>query len=267
MMGRLDLMTIVGSIAGLGVILAAIITSSSFGLFWSVPAILIAVGGSFFAVIIQYDFDHVRSVLAVARQAYRMKLTPPKEIIAVFSDLAKKARKEGLLALEDEEDAIDDPLFSKGLQLMVDAIDPETIRNILETEMVSMQDRHDLGQNIFRSWATLAPAFGMIGTLVGLIQMLSQLDDPSALGPGMSVALLTTFYGSLVSNLVMKPIAGKLALRSEEEMRIKKIILEGVIAIQSGMNPRILEEQLKAYVPPDNRKEEDQSEVSLDAAS
>jgi len=265
---RLDLMTVLGLLAGVAVVLAAILTSSELGLFWSVPAVLITVGGSFFAVVIQYDFAHVKSVLAVARQAFNTELTPPEEIIETFTELAKKARKEGLLALEDEADAINDPLFTKGLQLMVDAIDPDTIRDILETEIESMAERHEVGQNIFRTWAALAPAFGMIGTLVGLIQMLANLDNPSALGPGMSIALLTTFYGSLIANLIMNPIAGKLALRSDEEMRIKTIILEGVIAIQSGLNPRILEEKLRAFIPPNSRKlEEKESEVSLDAAS
>ena len=265
-MRRFDLMTIMGMLLGFTVVLLAIMTSSGLGIFVSIPSVLITVFGSFFSVIIQYDLEHVKRVTRVAQQAFRTELTPPDEIIAVFTELSKKARKEGLLALEEDAEAISDPLFAKGLQLMVDAIDPDTIRAILETEMDSMMERHELGQNIFRSWGAAAPAFGMIGTLVGLVQMLARLDDPSALGPGMALAMLTTLYGSLLGNLVMNPIAGKLALRSDEEMRLKTIILEGVIGIQSGMNPRILEEKLKAFIPPNLRTPEEPA-VTFDAAS
>jgi len=265
-------MTILGLVFGIIVVLLGMATGSSLGLFWNLPSVLITVGGSFFAVVIQYDFNQVKSVMSVARRAFTTELTPPEEIISTLAELAKKARKEGLLALEDDMDAINDPLFAKGLQLIVDAIDPDTIRDILETEIDSMAERHELGQNIFKSWAAMAPAFGMIGTLIGLIQMLANLEDPSKLGPGMSVALITTFYGAVIANLIMTPIAGKLALRSDEEIRLKTIILEGIIAIQSGLNPRILEEKLKAFIPPkaqdkmnNNKGKED--EVRLGAAS
>ncbi|NLO89019.1 MAG: motility protein A [Clostridia bacterium] len=270
-MKKFDLMTIFGLFLGFVVVLFGMLLGSDLGLFWNLPSVFITVGGSFFAVVIQYDFQQVKGVLSVARQAFSTELTPAEEIISTLAELAKKARKEGLLALEDDMDAINDPLFSKGLQLIVDAIDPDTIRDILETEIDSMAERHEHGQSIFRSWAALAPAFGMIGTLIGLIQMLAHLNDPSKLGPGMSVALLTTFYGAVLANLIMTPIAGKLALRSDEEMRLKTIILEGIIAIQSGLNPRILEEKLKAYIPPKDQErmnnKEKEEEVHLHAAS
>lgn len=250
----MDLMTIVGILAGVLVVVLGILTGSGIGLFWNFPSVLITVGGSFFTVVIQYDLKQVRDVMKVARQAFTTEVSPSNDLIKVFAGLARKARKEGLLSLEDEVDAVSDPLFAKGLQLMVDAIDPDTIRDILETEIDSMEERHELGQSVFRSWAAMAPAFGMIGTLIGLVQMLSLIKNPDALGPGMAVALLTTLYGSLLANLLFTPIAGKLALRSREEIRNKMIIVEGVIGIQSGMNPRILEEKLNALIPPGNRK-------------
>ena len=187
MANRFDLMTITGLLAGAAVVLIAILTSSGLGLFISVPSVLITVCGSFFSVVIQYDFSHVKGVLVVARKAFTAKPPRPEEIISTFSELAKKARKEGLLALEEDAELVDDALFTKGLQLMVDAIDPDTIRDIIEIEIQSMVERHEQGQSIFRTWAALAPAFGMIGTLVGLIQMLARLDDHQRPRAGMSV--------------------------------------------------------------------------------
>ena len=173
-----------------------------------------------------------------------------EEIIDIFANLARKARREGLLGLEDDIERLEDPFYQKGIRLMVDALDPDLIKDILETEMHYTGERHELGQRVFKTWGGLAPAFGMIGTLIGLIQMLAKLDDPSSLGPAMALALLTTFYGSLLANLILLPMAGKLELRSEQELLAKELILEGVIGIQSGMNPRILEEKLKAFIGP-----------------
>lgn len=250
---KLDFMTIIGLSAGALVLISAILTGSSLGIYWNFPSILITVLGSFFAVVVQYDFNQVKDVIKVARRAFSADVYPAEDMVPVFVSLARKARKEGLLALEVDVQLIPDSLFAKGLQLMVDAIDPDTIREILEAEIDSMEERHELGQSIFKCWASMAPAFGLIGTLIGLVQMLAMMDDPTALGPGMSVALLTTLYGALMANLVLIPIAGKLALRSREEIRNKTIILEGVISIQSGMNPHIIEEKLNALVPPVRR--------------
>ncbi len=271
-MRRLDYMTITGILAGTFVVAAGVLTGSNIGLFWNFPSVLITVGGSFFTVVMQYDLKQIKDVFRVARQAFTTAETQiHDDLIPIFTRLARKARKEGLLSLEDEMDIIPDPLFAKGVQLMVDAIDPDTIRDILEAEIDSMEERHELGQNVFKTWAAMAPAFGMIGTLIGLVQMLALIDTPDALGPGMAVALLTTLYGSLMANMFFTPIAGKLALRSREEVRFKTIILEGIICIQSGMNPRIIEEKLSALIPPGNRKKDEifelNPEVSIHAAS
>lgn len=259
-------MTIIGLSAAAVVVVSAVLTGSTLGIFWNFPSVLITIFGSFFTVVVQYDFAQVRDVIKVARQAFASEMYPVEDLVPVFVSLARKARKEGLLALEDDGQLIPDPLFAKGLQLMVDAIDPDTIREILEAEIDSMEERHELGQGILRCWAAAAPAFGLIGTLVGLVQMLAMLNDPRELGPGMSVALLTTLYGALLAHMILKPIAGKLALRSNEEIKLKTIILEGVTSIQSGMNPTILEEKLNALVPP-GRRYAGRYEVTVNAPS
>ena len=171
----------------------------------------------------------------------------------LFVRLAQRARREGLLALEDELEEIDDPFLRNGLQMVIDGFEPDSIRDIME-QIHTLIQRHQLGQNLYRSWGALTPAFGMIGTLIGLVQMLSALDDPDAIGAGMAVALLTTFYGALAANLIFNPIAGKLAIRSDAEVSRKEAIIDAVLALQAGVNPRILQEKLKAYLPPQERE-------------
>lgn len=257
---RLDLMTVIGILAGVGIVVAGIATSGSLMLFWNLPSVLITVFGSFTALLIKYNFDQIKRVFRTTKQAFTSSLEDNTYLVDRFSFLAKKARREGLLALEDEVEGGEDQFLSKGIQLMVDAMEPELIRGILETDIEQTQRRHELGQDVFSTWAVLAPAFGMIGTLIGLIQMLDNLDDPSTLGPSMAVALLTTFYGALMANLIFIPISGKLELKSDEELVGKRIILEGIIGIQSGMNPRILDEKLKSFLPPDARLIEQDAE-------
>lgn len=248
-MKKTDIMTISGLILGTVLLIVSMAAGSSLGLFWNLPSIGITVGGSLGAMMIHYDWEQIKGVFRAVKLAFTTNLIDPMELISLFTELAKKARREGLLALEDDIQRLDEPFYQKGLQMIVDAIDPEVIRNILETDLEYTAARHENGAGFFKAWANLAPGFGMIGTLIGLIQMLANLDDPSALGPGMAVALITTFYGSIMSNLVFTPLAGKLELRSQEELLLKTIMLEGIIGIQSGMNPRILEEKLKSFLP------------------
>lgn len=249
-MQRSDMTTMVGIVAGVGVIVLALTFGGNILLFWNVPSVLITIGGSLAGVTISFDVAQLRSAFQVARQAFFAKKWDLDNLIAIFYELARKARREGLLALEDDIGRLDDPFYQKGIRMMVDAIEPEVIRSVLEAEMEYTTQRHELGQRIFRSWAELAPAFGMIGTLIGLIQMLAQLEDPSKLGPGMAVALITTFYGAILANLVLIPIANKLALRHEEEMAAKELMIEAITSIQSGINPRVLEDKLRAFQAP-----------------
>jgi len=251
---RVDILTLSGLIGGFALIGLAIFLGGNLGMFWNIPSVLVTVGGSAAAVTTSFGRQQMREVVEITRKAFREEERKPLELIELFSELARKARREGLLALEDDITRLDDSLFQKGIQMVVDALDPQTIRDILETDIESMAERHEQGERIYRVWASLAPAFGMIGTLIGLIQMLAKLQDPSSLGPGMALALITTFYGAIMANLVFTPMANKLRLRGEEEVLEKRIILEGIISIQSGINPRVLEERLKAYLPPKLRQ-------------
>lgn len=248
-MRRIDFMTVIGIIAGIGLMGGALVLGGNLRIFWSVPSLMVTVGGSFAAVLINFSFQDVKNVFATVKQAFTTELMEPEELIELFGELARKARREGLLALEDDANRLDDPFFSKGIQMMVDAMEPEMIREILETDMAYMARRHENGQAIFKTWGNLAPAFGMIGTLMGLVQMLAKLDKPEALGPSMALALITTFYGAIMAYMIFIPLAGKLSLRSEQEMMLHQMMLEGIISIQSGVNPRILEERLRSFLP------------------
>ncbi|MDK2820377.1 MAG: chemotaxis protein MotA [Clostridia bacterium] len=249
-------MTIAGIVVGFGLVALAIITGGQAKMFFSIPSFMITVGGSFAAVLVQYSVKDVKNVFRTVKQAFTSNLIDPEELIELFSELAKKARREGLIALEDDTDRLNDPFFSKGIHMVVDAMEPEAIREILEIDILYMTRRHEKGSGIFKTWGNLAPAFGMIGTLVGLIQMLAQLDNPESLGPSMALALITTLYGAMLAYMVFIPLAGKLNLRSEEELMLRQMMLEGIIAIQSGVNPRILEERMRSFMAPRIRTEQ-----------
>lgn len=248
-------MTVVGIITGLSLMGGALVMGGSPKLFWSLPSLMITLGGSLAAILIHFSFHDVKNVLGTVKQAFTSDLMDPEELIELFSELARKARREGLLALEDDANRLNDPFFSKGIQMMVDAMEPEMIREILETDMAYMARRHENGYGIFRTWGNLAPSFGLIGTIIGLVQMLARLDKPETLGPSMALALITTFYGAIMGYMIFLPLAGKLKLRSEQEIMLHQMMLEGIISIQSGVNPRILEERLRSFLAPTIRNQ------------
>ncbi len=169
-------------------------------------------------------------------------------------NFSEKARREGLLALEDDVDEIDDEFLKKGIQLVVDGTDPELVRNILNAELTALDQRHFEGKDLYEQWGFLTPAFGLIGTLIGLIVMLSRLEDKSSIGAGMSVALLTSLYGAILANLMFLPMAKKLEMSNNEELLMKEIMIEGILSIQSGDNPRIVKDKLASYLAPDLRE-------------
>lgn len=255
MQHRMDFMTILGIGLGLSLVLGAIAMEGSLLIFWSFSAILITVGGSFAALLINFQLPQISMVYRITKNAFFSEIQDISELIQLFVRLGQKARREGLLALEDELAELEDNFLTNGLHMVIDGLDPEMIRGIMETEITATETRHKLGQDVFRAWGSLAPAFGMIGTLIGLIQMLTNLDDPSKIGPGMAVALLTTFYGALLANLLFIPIAGKLSIRSDGEIALKEAIIEGILSIQAGTNPRILQEKMKAFASPRQREE------------
>jgi len=261
-MKRFDVLTVGGLAFGLGMILWGIMRGAELGGFINVPGLMITVGGSFGAMMVNFQVEQVRQVMKVTRQVIFDRKEDVGSLAFTFGNLAQKARREGLLALEDELENIEMPFLRNGLQMVIDGFEPESIRDIMETEVHTLKQRHQLGQNLFRTWGSLTPAFGMIGTLIGLVQMLASLDDPEAIGPGMAVALLTTFYGVLMANLILNPIAGKLAIRSDAEVSYKEAIIDAVLALQAGVNPRIMQEKLKAYLSPNEKEQIDEKKDS-----
>ncbi|MGB4443783.1 MAG: MotA/TolQ/ExbB proton channel family protein [Dethiobacteria bacterium] len=262
-MKQFDSMTVLGIVVGLGLVLLGIKMEGELSAFWNISGLMITLGGSFGALMVNFRAEEIKTVLQVTKQAFIRKDESMVDLSNRFVYLAEKARREGLLVLEDELPEIEDPFLQNGLQMVIDGFEPEAIRKILLSELESIEDRHELGQSLFQTWGTLAPAFGMIGTLIGLVMMLGKLEDPGAIGPGMAVALLTTFYGVLLANLIFIPLAGKLAIYSKEESNRKEIIIEALLSLQSGINPRLMKEHLKAYFSPAERRlleEEEQQE-------
>lgn len=245
----MDIATILGVVSAFGLVWLAIFMGGGLTLFVNLPALMIVVGGTLGATMINYPLKDVLGVFKVVKKALFAKNIAVNELIAKFVQYSNKSRKEGILALEGEIKAENDEFLKRGIQLAIDGVEPQEIRLILETEMDFIRNRHQLGAEIFVTMGTFSPALGMIGTLIGLVQMLQSMEDPSKIGPAMAVALITTFYGSVLANICFLPIAGKLRTRSQEEALAKEMTLQGIISLSNGDNPRILEQKLKAFVP------------------
>lgn len=243
----MDLATVLGIVISFGLVLSAIMMGGSLLIFVSVPSLLIVLGGTIGATLVNYPLKRVISVMSVFKKTLFAQDLSPQETIDQFKDYADRARREGILSLEPIISGIDDPYLKKGLQLTVDGLEPQAIQEILESEIANTEARHSDGQDILKSFGEYAPALGMIGTVIGLVQMLQTMSDPSSIGPAMAVALITTFYGACLANLVFIPMAGKLKSRSNSEIRIKEMQLEGVLAISRGENPRIIQEKLSCF--------------------
>ena len=248
----MDLGTVVGLVLGIVLLLGSILVGGSLGIFINIPSILIVVGGTIAATMISFSLPDVIGSFKIAMKAFFNKLEPPEEIIKELTTLANIARREGLLKLEKQP--VSNPFLKKAIMYCVDGHEAEFIEEVLSKEVALTAERHEIGQNLFKTMADMAPAFGMIGTLIGLVQMLSSMSDPKSIGPSMAVALLTTLYGAVMANLIFIPIANKLSLRSQEEQLNYRLIIEGVLGLQKGLNPRVLEEILKAFLPPKKRE-------------
>lgn len=255
-MRKFDGMTSLGLIVGAGLIVKAIMDGGEIKIFINIPSLLIAVGGSFAAILINFTTAQIKNVMKVTKNAFSAQIWNANELPDLFGTMAYIARREGLLGLENEMGNVKDDFFRRGIQMVIDGADSEEVKKILETELDCLQERHQLGQKFFLTWGNFAPAFGMVGTLIGLVQMLANLSDPTTIGPSMAVALLTTLYGSVLANLVLNPIAGKLALRSDEEIFYKGLVIEGVLAIQAGTNPMLIQEMLQAFTASENVKKD-----------
>lgn len=252
----MDLATLIGLVGAVIIILAAIFIGGSAGTFFNVPGILVVCGGTLGAVLMQFSLSQFLGAIGIATKAFLHKPQSPEELIEITIDLANVARKGGLLALEEKDTG--NAFFQTGIQMMVDGHEPDVVRQMMSSEMELTVNRHEIGQKIFKSIGDVAPAMGMIGTLIGLVQMLSNMDDPKAIGPAMAVALLTTLYGAVIANVFALPVAAKLGLRSDEEQLIKSMIIDGVTGIQEGRNPRVIEGMLMTYLPGSKRKVEDE---------
>ena len=256
-MDVLDIASIVGFAVCFGLMIFGMVWGKEFSVvlnFIDVPSLLITVGGTFFCMIAQAKtipafLNSVKSIGMIMK----VRVFNEAEAINQIINLSNVARKEGLLALEEAANNIDDDFLKKGVLLIVDGTDPELVRNILETELSCIEGRHESKAVFWDRVAALGPAWGMIGTLIGLINMLKDLSDLSAVGPNMSVALITTLYGSVIANWICAPTANKMRDNSSAEIRIKEIMVEGLLSIQAGENPRVIEEKLKSFLSPADR--------------
>ncbi len=245
----MDFATLIGLVTGVSLLLWAIMGKTNLGAFIDVGSVAIVLGGAFSAVLIAFPIKSIIGAMKVAKNCFFSKTRDPRELIADMVRFAEVARRDGILALENVTSDIKDPFLVSGIQMAVDGTDPDLIESVMVNDMETIESRHADGKAIFDSIGRYAPAFGMIGTLIGLVIMLGNMADPSSIGPAMSVALITTFYGALVANLFALPMADKLGLRSREEMLLKMIVIKGVMSIQCGDNPRIVEQKLKTFLP------------------
>lgn len=257
----MDIATIVGIVAGAIIFSAVAVLGGNVIIFVSIQSILVVLGGTLAAVMISYTFNDLKNIPNLLRVSLADDKMESETIIESLVNFAEKARREGLLALEEDAAEMKDEFMQKGVQLIVDGTDPELVRNILETKLTFLQERHSKGRGIFATMGELAPAFGMIGTLIGLIQMLSQLDDPTKLGSGMAVALITTLYGALLANWIFIPLAKNLETQSNHEIHVKEVMIEGILSIQAGENPRIVKEKLHAFLS-EGEKEEVEARIN-----
>ncbi|MCK5334709.1 MAG: MotA/TolQ/ExbB proton channel family protein [Gammaproteobacteria bacterium] len=256
----MDFATIIGLIGGITIILLAILSGSDLGVFINIPSIMIVVGGTFTATLVKFPIKYMYRAFKVAMSAFYEHNCEPEEVIKQANELALLVRKGGVLALDGHP--ISSPFFQKGIQLAIDGREPEFVKQVLKAEIDQEIERHQTGERIFRAIGESAPALGMIGTLVGLVQMLVNMSDSSTIGPAMAVALLTTLYGALIANLIALPIADKISIKIEQEALTKSLIVESIHFIQKGLNPRIMNELLEAFLSHGKRSMKSIDEVS-----
>ncbi|MEY3018639.1 MAG: hypothetical protein RL336_1774 [Pseudomonadota bacterium] len=254
----MDLATLIGLLGGFAIVTMAMFLSSNgvLGMFGDVTSVLIVLVGTLLVTMANFGLSQFLGAIKVAGKAFVVKTLDPIELIAEMVELADASRKGGLLTLEGKE--VSNDFLAYGIQLLVDGHDATVVKNLLETDLYQTVDRHDSGVKIFRVMADLAPAMGMIGTLVGLVAMLSNMDDPKAIGPAMAVSLLTTLYGAVIANMVAIPMANKLELRSKEEALSKGMMIDGLLGIQAGQNPKIIDAMLRNYLPTSKRANEEE---------
>ncbi|WP_440053784.1 flagellar motor protein PomA [Pseudoalteromonas sp. T1lg65] len=249
----MDLATVIGILGAIGLIIMSMVLSSDgqVAMFYNTPSVIIVFGGSIFIVLSHFTLGQFFGIGKVTAKAFMFKLETPEELIEKAVELADSARKGGFLALEEAD--IPNPFMRKGVDMLVDGHDADVVRATLQKDIALTSSRHEVGAGLFKSLGDIAPAMGMIGTLIGLVAMLSNMDDPKAIGPAMAVALLTTLYGAFLANVVAIPVQTKLLLRKDEEERNQRLILDAILGIQDGQNPKVIEGILKNYLPESKR--------------
>jgi len=250
----MDLATLIGILLGVACVIWGMYDGGDPSSFFSISSIAVTFGGGLASSILGFTVEDLKNLIKVLPKLFSRKTQSPYQIIQMLVELSQKARREGLLALESNQEQIEDNYLRKALELVVDGVEPEIIRDSMQLELDNMGIRHGKCISILKTMAAEFPAWGMIGTLLGLINLLRAMDDPSKIGAAMSLALVTTFYGSILANMLCIPAATKLQGLSTEEIRIKEMIIEGVLSIQSGENPRIMEHRLKTFLSPEQRE-------------
>lgn len=254
----MDIASLLGIILGAVAVFFGIFSNGGLGAFESfgdLPSVFITVGGSLCSVLSSNKAKDFLRGLKSFKLPFQDKVMDPAQTIRNIIELSNVGRKEGLLALEEAANGIEDDFMKKGIMLVVDGTDSELVRAILETDVICLEDRHKGVIGFWEKWAEMGPAWGMIGTLIGLVVMLNNMSDASSIGPAMSVALLTTLYGSLIANWLCNPIAAKLKVNNDREVVIRQMTIEGLLSIQAGENPRVIEEKLKSFLAPSERDE------------
>jgi chemotaxis protein MotA len=251
----MDIGTVIGLIFGFGVIAYSILMGGSLAIFVDIPSMFIVVGGMLCAVMIHFSLPQFFSVFSIVKKTFLTKVPSPPELIQQMVNFATISRREGALALEEQLRKTENPFLIKALQMLVDGREEGNIREMLELEIQYLQERHSHGKKILEFMASAAPAFGMIGTLIGLVQMLRNMTSPESIGAGMAVALITTFYGAILSNLVFTPLAGKLGIYSKAETLAMEMIVAGICSISQGENPTMVREKMQTFISAGRRQE------------
>jgi chemotaxis protein MotA len=244
----MDIASIIGLVMAFSLIvlgMGAFVTA-----FVDLPSMLIVVGGTLGVVFVFFPLENLLGLGGIIRNVFLTKPRQTSTLIATIIDFAGRARREGILSLQNVSNEIDDPFFVKGIGLVVDGIEESVVEEIMATEIDFVEDRHKKGADMFAAMGAISPAMGMIGTLIGLVIMLQNLQDTSAIGPAMAIALITTFYGAVLANVIFIPFSGKLRIRSDQEVFQRKLTMEGVLSIAAGNNPRVVEQKLNSYLAP-----------------
>jgi chemotaxis protein MotA len=255
-----DLATLIGLIGAFLTIALAILLGGVPGAFFNPPSLIIVFVGTLLVTLMKFNLNQFLGATKVAINAFIFKVADPEELIQKAVELANEARSNGLLALENAD--VKDEFLKKAIGLLVDGYEVDVVKSILSKDLELTLKRHRDGQAIFKAIGDVAPAMGMIGTLIGLVQMLSAMDDPKQIGPAMAVALLTTLYGAIIANMFALPIANKLELRSADERLTKSLIIDAVLSIQDGQNPRVIRDMLKNYLPKSQRYTEEEKQTA-----